>query len=82
MRLVLDTDAIVAAMRSPRGASAALLIAAQSARVTLLLSVPLAIEYEAICSELEHQIAAGLSQEEANQFVTAAIALAEPVLIH
>lgn len=82
VRLVLDTDAIVAAMRSPRGASAALLIAAQSARVTLLLSVPLAIEYEAICSKPEHQIAAGLSQEEANQFVTAVIALAEPVFIH
>lgn len=82
VRLVLDTDAIIAAMRSPRGASAALLIAAQSRRVTLVLSVPLAIEYEAICSEPEHQTAAGLTHEEANQFVTAVIALAEPVSIH
>ncbi len=82
VRLVLDTDTIVAAMRSPKGASAALLIVAQSARVTLLLSVPLALEYEAICGEPEHQTAAGLSPEEANQFVTAVIALAEPIFIH
>lgn len=82
MRMVLDTDVIVAAMRSPRGASAALLKAARSARVTLLLGVALAIEYEAVCHELEHQIAAGLSPEEVSQFVTAVIALAEPVTIH
>ena len=82
MRLVLDTDVIIAAMRSPGGASAALLRAAQSARVTLLLGVALAIEYEAVCHEPEHQIAAGLSPEEVNQFVTAVIALAEPVTIH
>ncbi|MBV9386816.1 MAG: putative toxin-antitoxin system toxin component, PIN family [Chroococcidiopsidaceae cyanobacterium CP_BM_ER_R8_30] len=82
VRLVLDTDAIVAAMRSPRGASAALLVAAQSVKVTLVLSVPLAMEYEAICSQPEHQTAAGLSVEEALQFVTAVIALAEPISIH
>ncbi len=82
MRLVLDTDVVIAAMRSPRGASAALLMAAQSTKVTLLLSVPLALEYEAICSRREHQIAGELSKEEANQFVTAVIALVEPVDIH
>lgn len=82
MRLVLDTDVVIAAMRSPRGASAALLRAARSARVTLLLGVALAIEYEAVCHKPEHQIAAGLSQVEVDQFVTAVIALAEPVTIH
>lgn len=82
MRVVLDTDVIIAAMRGPRGASAALLKATRSARVTLLLSVALAIEYEAVCHEPEHQIAAGLSPEEVSQFVTAVIALAEPVTIH
>lgn len=82
MRLVLDTDVVVAAMRSPRGASAALLRTAQSARVTILLGVALAVEYEAVCHEPEHQIAAGLSQKEVNQFVTAVIALAEPITIH
>ncbi len=82
MRLVLDTDVVIAAMRSPGGASAALLLAIQAERATLLLSVPLAIEYEAICHQLEHQTAAGLSSIEVDQFVTVVIAMAEPVLIH
>ena len=47
MILVLDTDVIVAALRSPQGASAALLLAALEGRVTLLANVPLMIEYEA-----------------------------------
>jgi putative PIN family toxin of toxin-antitoxin system len=82
MRLVLDTDVVIAGMRSPKGASAALLKAAQSTKFALLLSVPLAVEYEAICGELEHQVVAGLSAQEASQFVTAVIALSEPVSIH
>jgi predicted nucleic acid-binding protein len=40
-RFVLDTDVIVAAMRSPSGASAALLGAALDRRLTMLASVPL-----------------------------------------
>jgi len=46
-------DVIVAAMRSPGGASAAILREARQDRVTLLVSVPLAIEYEATCLEPE-----------------------------
>ena len=60
----MDTDAIVAAMRSPSGASAAILRAARQGRITLLVNVPLALEYEAICSEAEHRLAAGLSERE------------------
>jgi len=82
MRLVLDTDVVVAAMRSPRGASAAILKAIRSGQATLLLSVPLAMEYEAICQEAEHRVASGLSAAEANTFVTAVIAMAEPVRTH
>ena len=44
---VLDTDVIVAAMRSPIGVSAALLGEALKKRLILLASVPLFIEYEA-----------------------------------
>ena len=39
MRYVLDTDVIVAAMRSPSGASAALLLAALDRRFTLVLGM-------------------------------------------
>lgn len=41
-------DVIVAAMRSPGGASAAILRAVRREKVELLLSVPLAMEYEAV----------------------------------
>jgi putative PIN family toxin of toxin-antitoxin system len=82
VRLVADTDVLVAAMRSPGGASAAILRAARRGRVTLLVSVPMAMEYEAICSEAEHQLAAGLSVREVAIFLDAVMAMAEPVKIH
>ncbi len=69
MRYVLDTDVIVAAMRSPSGASAALLLAALDRRFTLVANVPLIIEYEATCSRVEHRIAASLSANEVQQFL-------------
>jgi putative PIN family toxin of toxin-antitoxin system len=78
----LDTDAIVAAMRSPTGASATIIRKARQGKVALLLSVPLAMEYEAVCVRPEHQLAAGLSEQEVCLFVDAVIAIAEPVKIH
>jgi putative PIN family toxin of toxin-antitoxin system len=45
MRVVLDTNVLVAALRSPLGASAALLGQLPSARWTPVLSVPLYCEY-------------------------------------
>ena len=82
MILVLDTDVVVAALRSPTGASAALLGAARKGRVTLLASVALALEYEAVCGQAEHRLAAGLSQKEVEIFLAAVIAMAEPVETH
>jgi predicted nucleic acid-binding protein len=60
MRIVLDTDVVVAAMRSPRGASAAVIRYLDQGRGTLLLSVPLALEYEAVCQLAEYRLAASL----------------------
>ena len=45
---MLDTDVMVAALRSDRGASRQLLLAALNQRLELLLSVPLMLEYEAV----------------------------------
>jgi len=73
---------IVAAMRSPGGASAAILRSIRDGRTSLLLSVPLALEYEAVSPEAEHRLAAGLTEQEADIFVTAVIAMAEPVETH
>jgi putative PIN family toxin of toxin-antitoxin system len=82
MIVVLDTDVIVAAMRSPGDASAEILRKARQGRVTLLVSVPLAMEYEAICSEAEHRLAAGLIEREVEIFLDAVVAMAEPVKTH
>lgn len=79
---MLDTDVLVAATRSPGGASAAILRATRQNRATLLMSVSLALEYEAICSRVEHRVAAGLSEREVGIFVGAVIAMAEPVETH
>lgn len=82
MRLVMDTGTIVAAMRSPIGASAALLRAVRQDKAALLLTVPLALEYEAVCHRAEHRLAAGLSERQVDVFVDAVIAMAEPVKRH
>jgi putative PIN family toxin of toxin-antitoxin system len=82
VKWVLDTDVVVAAMRSPRGASAAILRAAREGRVTLLASLPLALEYEAVLSRAEHRLAAGLSAREVEIFFTAVVAMADPVATH
>jgi len=53
MRLVRDTDVVVAVARSPSGASAALLVMLLECHATLLLSVALASEYEAKATEAD-----------------------------
>ncbi len=82
MRFVLDTDVIVAAMRSPLGASAALLMSVRRGEITMLANVALALEYEATCRRAEHGGAAGLNSAQVGIFVDAVIALAEPVETH
>jgi predicted nucleic acid-binding protein len=82
MRCVLDTNVVVAAMRSPGGASAFLLMAARVGRMTMLANVALALEYEATCRRAEHVAASGLGFAEVEIFPTAVVAMAEPVECH
>lgn len=82
MRLVLDTNVVVAGMRSPNGASAALLIAARHGKITMLANVALALEYEATCLRAEHAVATGLKPTQVAIFIDAIIAMAEPVESH
>jgi predicted nucleic acid-binding protein len=81
MRLVLDTAAMVAAIRSGSGASRWLLRSALERRrgLTLLVSVPLLIEYEAVMTRAEHLKAAGLSVADVEVLLDAVAAVAEPV---
>ncbi len=82
MRAVLDTDVVVAALRSPSGASAGLLEVALEGRLTILANVALILEYEAVCGRAEHLAAAGVTAKQAAMFVDAVAALSEPVESH
>ena len=75
----MDTDTIVAAMRSPAGASTALLRAARRGRVTLAATVPLCLEYEDVCSRPEHVAAADISPDDLAVFLDAVVGLVEPI---
>jgi len=82
MRCVTDTNVVVSAMRSPRGASAAVLMAARAGRVAMLGNVGLALEYAATCRLAEHQLAAGLDMRQIDIFIDAVLAMVEPVETH
>ena len=79
---MLDTNVVVAAMRSPLGASAELLRLARQGKVVLLANVALALEYEATCRLAEHCLAAGLDLHEVGVFVDGVLAMMEPVETH
>jgi putative PIN family toxin of toxin-antitoxin system len=81
LRLVLDTGVLVAALRSRRGASWQLVDGALTRRFTLLLSVPLALEYEAVLIREEHRNVHGLSVQEVIEVVNALIRVSESVEI-
>jgi putative PIN family toxin of toxin-antitoxin system len=81
MRLVFDTDVVVAAMRSDHGASRQLLLAALDRRITLLVSVPLMLEYEAVLTRPEQRQAIGLKAEEIGEVLDALAAVIEPVAL-
>lgn len=71
MRLVLDTDVLVAALRSDRGASRQLLIGALDHEFAVLVSVPLMLEYEAVLTRPEHLDASGLTSGDVNEILDA-----------
>ena len=76
---VMDTDVMVAAVRSDRGASRLLLLAALDHQFQLLLSVPLILEYEAVLTRPQHLAACGLSTAEVGRVLDDLVAIARPV---
>ena len=82
MKVVLDTDVLVAAIRSPRGASAALVRALQAGKLQVAASVALFVEYEATCTRAEHVLAAGLAQQDVQDFLDQLAGLVEHTEIH
>jgi putative PIN family toxin of toxin-antitoxin system len=75
----LDTDVVVAAQRSDRGASRQLLLSALDTDVELLLSVPLMVEYEAVLSRSEHLAVIGLTSGQVGEILDALAVVAIPV---
>ena len=82
MRLTIDTDVVVAALRSPTGASAALLALLLEGKASWLLSVAMAFEYEVICMLAEHRLAANASEREVRNLLDAIFDVVVPVEVH
>jgi putative PIN family toxin of toxin-antitoxin system len=82
VRLVLDTDVFVAAMRSPSGASAELVRRIRQGRAVMLATVPLFVEYEAVATRAEHLAAAGATRADVLNALDVLAALVERVETH
>lgn len=80
-RYVLDTDVVVAALRSDQGASRQLLLAALNQEFDLMLSVPLILEYEAVLTRPEHLAVFRISKAEVSRVLDDLAAVAQPVKI-
>src|SRR5690349_13293444 len=80
-RTVLDTDVLVAAVRSDRGASRVLLVAALERRYPALASVPLMLEYESVLTRTEHLEGAGTSAADVEVLLDAVATVVEPIRI-
>ena len=67
MRVVLDSNVLVSALRSRRGASFQIVALLRAGRFEVALSVPLALEYEAVL--LRHARQLGLARNEADGLI-------------
>ena len=81
MKFVLDTDVVLAGFMSPTGASAALLQFAHEGRFTMAISVPLAIEYEAVATRSVHLARMGVDAEFVEGLIDSVCAIAEKTQI-
>jgi putative PIN family toxin of toxin-antitoxin system len=82
MRLVLDTNVLVAAFRSRTGAAAEVLRLIRRRELTMLATVALFVEYEAVVTRPEHLARAAMTTAEANLALDVLAAVVEPVDPH
>jgi putative PIN family toxin of toxin-antitoxin system len=80
LRIVLDTNIIIAAQRSQRGASSKLLSLIGTGLFEVNISVALVLEYEATL--MRYRLELGLTQDDVGDLVDALCALATPHEIH
>ncbi|GAB6056894.1 putative toxin-antitoxin system toxin component, PIN family [Desulfonatronum parangueonense] len=81
-RVVLDTNILVAASRSRKGASYAILQALRAGRIKALGSVPLMVEYEAVLKRPDHLQIGGRTEEMVDAFLDALCLLMDYVHLH
>jgi putative PIN family toxin of toxin-antitoxin system len=79
MKLVIDTNVLVAGLRSKAGASNALLVAGFRRRFRWGCSVPLFYEYEDVLNRAEFLLATGISHQEARKFLMAVSRIIVPI---
>ena len=82
MRIVVDTNVVVSAVRNTAGASAAILSRVRAGEATMVGTLALALEYQDVCLRPEQIAAAGYTPSDARIVVDAVIAMLEPVDIN
>lgn len=80
LRVVLDTSVLVAALQSRRGASFRLIELLRAGAFEIALSVPLAVEYEAVL--MKHAVSLGLRRSEVTTIVDYLCAVGKRQPIH
>jgi putative PIN family toxin of toxin-antitoxin system len=81
VRIVLDTAALITALRSSKGAAAETIRLILHRRLTILMDCKLACEYRDVAMRSDHLAESGLSVAEVERFIRVLEALAEPVEI-
>jgi putative PIN family toxin of toxin-antitoxin system len=82
MKLVIDTNVIVAGLRSRTGASNPLLVLGFRRRFGWCCSVPLFFEYEDVLGRADLLLDAGITRNEIALFLTDIAGIVEPVDLH
>ena len=82
MRIVVDTNVAISALRSRRGASNALLIELLQGRATWLCSVPLFLEFEEVMMRPEFRLDTGYGETVLARFLADIASVIEPVALH
>lgn len=81
-RIVLDTNILVAGLRSNKGASFAILRLIGDRRVRPLVTTALFLEYEDVLQRDEQRLVHGLSAMAVDRMMAEFAALSEPVEVH
>jgi putative PIN family toxin of toxin-antitoxin system len=82
LRVVLDTNVLVAGLSSSLGASYQLLLRCRNSEFRLLASIPLWLEYEAVLKRNEIQQMHGLSHKKVYVFLNNLALFCDPVTLH